>query len=121
MAKEFKSGIRKPTDAQIFEATKGTPFKKCPGCGNSIGPSQPWCLECKRLVEIGFGPVPRAGGQGQPEPQTVGGGADGQGHDQDTQEVQSNPAFRHDGYQETNVYGKGGIPKGKIPPSKERV
>lgn len=108
MAKQQKSNIQKPTDEQVFAATRGTPFKKCPSCGQSIGPSQPYCWECKRLVEIGFGPTPRAGGQGQPEPQTVG------GDDQDTQEKQSYRSDNHSGYGDH-------IPSGKIPPGKERV
>lgn len=115
MAKEFKSNITKPTDEQVLAASRGVPFKKCPNCGNSIGPSQPYCLECKRLIEIGFGPAPRAGGHGQPEPQTVG------GMDQDTQEPQSYPSHRHDGYQDYIPNGVGEPALKKFPPKKERM
>ena len=106
MANEFKSKINKPSDADVIAMTRGVAFKKCPNCGNSIGPSQPYCLECKRLIEIGFGPAPRAGGHGQPEIDFD--------PDKDTQEIQSNPSGRHDGYSDT-------IPSRKFPPSKERV
>lgn len=107
MAKDVKSGIRKPSDAEVMAATVGHPFKRCV-CGASIAASQPFCYECRRLVEIGWGPVPRRGGLGQPEPQIVG------GTDQDTQEKQSYDAFNRSGYSDT-------IPTGKIPPSKERA
>ncbi len=79
-----KSNISKPTDEQVFAATKGQPFKKCPSCGNSIGPSQPYCWECKRLVELGMKTAMK---QFQP--------------DQDTQEKQSYASNRHDGYSDS--------------------
>lgn len=105
--KDFKSGIQKPTDEQVMATTKGIPFKKCPSCGNSIGASQPYCWECKRLVELGMkDAVPQFV---QPHP------------DRDPQEAQSYPSGRHDGYQEGNVYGKGSIPSAKFPPKKERM
>ena len=107
MAKEFKSGISKPTDEQVFAATKGTPFKKCE-CGNSIISSANHCNECKRLYELGMKtpPVPQFV---QPNPS------------KDTQAPQSYPSGDHSGYQETNVYGKGPQPSGKFPPGKERM
>lgn len=103
--KDFKSGIVKPTDAQLFEVTKGVAFKKC-CCGNSIISSANYCNECKRLVELGMkDPVPEFV---QPNPS------------KDTQAPQSFPSDRHDGYQETNRYGKGPQPSKKFNPNKER-
>lgn len=100
MAKQpFKSNISKPTDAQIFEATKGIPFGTCKQCGLRTVTKAVLCPECERLTEIGFGPVPRF-------PYPLPG--------QDTTPVQSNPSGRHDGYKDT-------IPSGKFPPGKERV
>lgn len=104
--KEFKSGIQKPTDEQIFNATKGIPFGTCKQCGLRTVTSQVLCPECERLTEIGFGPVPRAFN-------TPPG--------QDTAPVQSFPSDNHSGYKETNVYGKGPQPSKKFPPNKERM
>ena len=83
MAKEFKSGMKMPTDAEVFAATKGRPFGTCKQCGLPTVTNQVVCPECERLTEIGFGPVPRAF-------HTLPG--------QDTQPVQSYPSNRHDGY-----------------------
>ena len=99
MAKAFKSNLNKPTDAEVMAATRGIPFGTCKQCGLPTVTNSVICPECQRLIEIGFGPVPRT-------PHPLPG--------QDTQPVQSNDAFRHDGYSDT-------IPKGKFPPKKERV
>lgn len=100
MAKQpFKSNISKPTDEQIFEATKGIPFGTCKVCGLRTVTKAVLCPECERLAEIGFGPVPRS-------PHVPPG--------QDTAPVQSGDAFNHKGYSDT-------IPSGKFPPKKERV
>jgi hypothetical protein len=99
MAKEFKSNISKPTDEQIFAATKGIPFGTCKQCGLRTVTNSVQCPECARLEEIGFGPVPRS-------PNALPG--------QDTQPAQSYDAFKHGGFSTTQ-------PKGKIPPTKERV
>lgn len=99
MAKEFKSKISKPTDAQIFEATKGIPFGTCKQCGLRTVTQAVLCPECERLLEIGFGPTPRA-------PHPLPG--------QDTTPVQSNDAFDHSGYSDTFSYKK-------IDPKRERM
>lgn len=101
MAKQPKSSISKPTDAQVFAATKGIPFKHCPSCGNSIAASQPYCWECKRLVELGMRDAVK-------QPTGV------EDRSQDTQEPQSNPSGDHSGYSDF-------IPSSKFPPGKERM
>jgi hypothetical protein len=97
MAKEFKSGINRPTDAQVFETTKGIPFGTCKQCGLRTVTNQVICPECERLTEIGFGPVPRAF-------HTLPG--------QDTTPDQSYPASNHSGYKDT-------IPSGVSPAVKK--
>src|SRR5579864_1312112 len=89
--------IKRPTDAQVFGATKGTPFKPCPNCGRAKISSEKYCVECSRLVSEGFGPTPRA-----PYP-TV----------RDTAPVQSYPSDKHSGYHDT-------ISNAKIDPTRER-
>lgn len=96
-----KSNISKPTDAQVFATTKGQEFKTCPNCGVKIGPSQPYCYECKRLVEFKMAHTqPQFAGEGEAA--------------QDTQEAQSFDAYRHDGFSTKQ-------PKGTFPPTKERM
>jgi hypothetical protein len=89
----------RPTDRQIFAATRGIPFTKCKQCGLRTTTTKVLCPECERLREIGFGPVPR---KCYPLP------------GQDTQPVQSYTAFDRSGYQDT-------IPKTKFSVRKERV
>lgn len=92
------ANLKKPTDAELFAATKPVPFKRCV-CGNSIISSATKCPECLRLYELGMKtpPVPRFA------------------QANDTQKRQSYPAFTHKGYQDN-------IPTGKFPASrKERV
>jgi hypothetical protein len=88
MPKEVKApfaSIKRPTDAQVFNATNGISFKKCPNCGTTITPSAKACSECLRLQEEGFGPTPRA------PHATV----------RDTSPVQSYPSDNHSGYHDT--------------------
>jgi hypothetical protein len=101
MSKEFKSNINKPTDAEVHAFGAGRPFKKCPSCGQSIGPKQPYCWECKRLVELGMKDAVK-------QPVGV------SDTSQDTQEKQSNPSHNHSGYRDQ-------ISSKKFPPNKERV
>jgi hypothetical protein len=94
------STIRRPTDAQLFQATKPVPFKKCV-CGRSIISSAKYCAECSRLYELGMKTTPVG--------QFV------QAHDVDTQPKQSHTAFDRSGYNDK-------IPTTKFPASKkERV
>lgn len=90
MAKSFQSGIKKPTDAEVMQMSKGIPFGTCKQCGLRTVTNSVVCPECARLEEIGFGPVPRS-------PNAHPG--------QDTQPVQSHPSDNHKGY--TKV--KGGV------------
>jgi hypothetical protein len=99
MAKDFKSNIQKPTDEQLLAISAGRPFGTCRQCGLRTVAGQVNCPECERLIEIGFGPVPRS-------PYPLPG--------QDTTPVQSNDAFNHKGYKDT-------ISNKKFDPSKERV
>jgi hypothetical protein len=89
--------LHKPSDEQVFAATKGTPFKPCPNCGRSKISSEKYCVECSRLVTEGFGVTPRA-----PHP-TV----------RDTAPVQSYPSDKNSGYHDT-------ISTRKIDPTRER-
>jgi hypothetical protein len=98
MAKEFKSNVSKPSDAEIFAATRGIPFGTCKQCGLRTVTNQVLCPECERLEKIGFGPTPRT-------PNVPPG--------QDTTPVQSYPSDKHSGYGDT-------IPKGKWNPTRER-
>lgn len=98
--KDFKSGIVKPTDEQLFNATKGTAFKKCE-CGNSIISSAVHCGECARLYELGM--------KTPPVPQFVQSNSS-----KDTQIPTSYPSNRHDGYSDTQ-------PNKKFPALKERI
>jgi len=97
--KNFKSGIRRMTDAQLTAATRPHPFKKCV-CGNSIPASAQQCGECSRLYELGMKtpPVPQFV---QPNPSM------------DTTPAASYPSHRHDGFSTTR-------PTGKIDPARER-
>lgn len=92
------ASVRRPTDSQVFAATKGHAFKCCPSCGNSIGPSQVTCGECSRLVELGMRDAVKQFG-----------------YQKDTQPKQSYTAFDRSGYADK-------IPATKFPASrKERV
>jgi hypothetical protein len=93
---KFKSHMRMPSDSQVFTATKGVPFKRCPSCGNGIISSAKWCPECARLRELGMRDSVR---QFNPK--------------QDTQPVQSYSSNNTSRYSDR-------IPTGKIPPTRER-
>ena len=100
MAKQPKapfSNIRKPSDSDIHSMARGVPFGKCPNCGRPKISTEKYCVECKRLVEEGFGVTPRAS-----HPQVV-----------DTQERQSYDAFNRSGY-------SGLIPRKPVDPNRER-
>jgi len=86
MAKEQKSNISKPTMDQVMAATRGIPFGTCKQCGLRTITTAVLCPECERLMDIGFGPVPRA-------PYARPG--------QDTQPAQSNPSDNRSGYSDT--------------------
>jgi hypothetical protein len=99
MAKEFKSNISKPTDAQLFEATKGRPFGVCKQCGLAVVMDKVLCPECTRLTEVGFGPTPRSPHARPGDVETP---------------AQTYDAFNHKGYSDT-------IPSGKFDPKKQRM
>ena len=86
------------TDAQVFAAPKGHPFKRCESCGNSIISSACYCGECLRLTELGMAPAVK---RFQPS--------------SNTQQKHSYPAFDRSGYRDK-------IPATKFPAArKERV
>lgn len=80
MAKPFKSGITKPTDAEVFGLTKGRPFVKCPECGIAVAQGQKYCPECERLYSLGMKTQTKI--------------------PSDTQAAQSYPSDNNKGYQE---------------------
>ncbi len=85
MKQPFKSNIVPLTDAQLSAASKPFPFAKCV-CGRAKISSERYCIECRRLAEVGFGPFPRG-----PQPTIP-----------DTTPVQSFDAFKHAGYKDVN-------------------
>jgi hypothetical protein len=90
------AAICRPTDTQLFAASRPVPFKRCCSCGRSIISSAEYCTECSRLTELGMrDAVPQFGYQ------------------KDTQPKQSYPAFDRSGYSDK-------IPDEKIQPTRER-
>jgi hypothetical protein len=79
--KPFKSNIKPMTEAQLQAAIRPVPFKHCPNCGRVKISSEKYCTECARLVELHMAPAVK---QFTPS--------------QDTQQPQSYPNHRHDGY-----------------------
>jgi hypothetical protein len=99
--KDFKSNIKKPTDAQLAAAMNGHASKRCTSCGQTIVPSGTLCWECRRIKELGLRDrVMQPVGVQDPR--------------QDTQPKQSYNAFNHAGYSDT-------IPSTTVPPTKGRV
>ena len=86
MAKEFKSNIKKPTDADLLAFTKSRPFGTCKQCGLRVVAPHVICPECTRVEEVGFGPVPRTPHARPGDVETP---------------VQSHDAFDHSGYSDT--------------------
>jgi hypothetical protein len=99
MAKEFKSNIKKPTDAEVQAMGKGRPFQTCKQCGLAVVMDKVLCPECTRLEEVGFGPTPRSPHARPGDVETP---------------AQTYDAFNHKGYSDT-------IPSGKFDPKKQRM
>jgi hypothetical protein len=92
------STIHRPTDSQLFAATKPVPFKRCCSCGRSIISSAEYCTECSRLIDLGMRDAVKQFG-----------------YQNDTQQKQSYTAFDRSGYSDK-------IPTTQFPASKkERV